>query len=194
MDLRDVELLQITPSSIAEDADIQALSAAIDPELRAVSDAILEAVILPRITQQPEAVLDALAWGFGLLSVDGWADADLARKRAYMQDVFGVYLRRGTVWAVRRALSIVHDADAILTEWWQESPPGDPFSYRVALEVGPSGITAQTIARVRQMLLYYAPKRAYIAELSTVTVAPAPMIAPAVLVSGTDTTIEEYIP
>lgn len=191
MDLRSVELLQITPSSIAEDADIQALSSAIDPELRAVAESILEAVILPRIMEQPEPVLDALAWGFGLLAVDGYGDADLDRKRAYMQDVIGVYLRRGTVWAVRRALSIVHDADVHLTEWWQESPAGDPFSYRVALEVGPLGVTAQTIQRVREMLLYYAPKRAYIAELSTVTHAPASMIFAAACTTGVDTTIEE---
>ena len=192
MDLRDVTLLDLCPPSIQGDADVQAICAAIDPDLRAVAVAILDAVILPRIAEQPEPILDALAWGFGLLEVDGWDDADLSRKRAFLLDVFRVALGRGTVWSVRRALSIVHDHTSILTEWWQESPPGDPFSYRVALEVGPGGITAQTLARARRLLLYYAPKSRYIAELSSVTIGPvAPTIAALAMTSGTTVTITE---
>lgn len=163
LDIRSASLLDFLPDSISADPEILALSKAIDPELQAVSAAILEAIVLPRAAVQSEVVLDALAWGFGLLEHEGWGTATIERKRALMAQVVALYKRRGTVWAVRRALDLLGEAYT-LTEWHQTG--GNPFTYRLQIIVSESGLTTAQLESARALVEAYGPIVAYPEEIS----------------------------
>jgi len=173
LDIRDasVSLLDFLPDSISADPEIRALSKAIDQELRLVSQALLEPVILPRISSQPEAVLDALAWGFGLLGVEGWDTATLARKRVLMAQVVALYRRRGTRWAVRRALDLLGEAYTLSV--WHETPPSPEWSYRLQILVGGGGLPAAQVARARELVEAYGQATAWPEEISALLAAEA---------------------
>lgn len=164
LDIRNASLLDFLPDSISGDPDVLALSAAIDPELRVVSAAILEALVLPRVALQSEAVLDALAWGFGLVRMVGWDGAPLAQKRALMAQIVMVYRRRGTTWAVRRALDLLGEAYTLTR--WHETPPDDPWSYRLQIIVGGGGLPAAVVASARQLVEAYGQATAWPEEIS----------------------------
>ena len=78
IDLRSARLIDFVPESIASDPEVVALCAALDPQMQAVSSAIVEAIILPRIAELEEPVLDAVAWGFKLDRLRVW---DVAQGR-----------------------------------------------------------------------------------------------------------------
>lgn len=188
LDIRNASLLDFLPDSIAADPDVVALSQAIAPELREVSAAILDAIVLPRVASQSEAVLDALAWGFGLLQYEGWGTATLARKRALMAQVVALYRRRGTTWAVRRALDLLGEAYT-LTEWHQTG--GDPFTYRLQILVGAGGLTTAQLERARELVEAYGPARAYPEEISALVAVDGDAAAVGVPVVGLDLTVSE---
>ena len=59
--LHDLSLQDILPSSIRDDYQVYAAAKALDPELQGVSRDIRETLILSRIDELPEAVIDLLA-------------------------------------------------------------------------------------------------------------------------------------
>ncbi len=106
-DIRDASLLYFVPEVIASDLEIIAISLAIDPELQAVGAAIIEANILPRISEQPEWVLDELAWAFRLNQLQIWDSATIEGKRALLVNIFEVRKKSGTRFAVRRVFDLM---------------------------------------------------------------------------------------
>ena len=56
--LLELSLLDILPPSIADDLNVQAIARSIDPEMQSVSRDIREALILSRIDELPEPVVD----------------------------------------------------------------------------------------------------------------------------------------
>lgn len=86
-----------------------------------------------------------LPWLASTLSVDAWNDAWTdAQKRAVIKASFLVHQRKGTVAAVRAALGAI-DLGVTLTEWWQETPPATPHTFRLDVEITTKGITEQEI-------------------------------------------------
>lgn len=75
----------------------------------------------------PKALLPWLAWA---VSVDVWDDAwSEAKKRKVIAAAPGVHRIKGTVAAVKRALS-AFDIEAEIVEWWQEEPAGRRGTFR----------------------------------------------------------------
>lgn len=63
-DIMQVKLIDLVPSSIRNDAQVQAAASAIERELQAVTEAISATLIMPRIDQLPEDVIDLLPGSF----------------------------------------------------------------------------------------------------------------------------------
>ena len=82
----DIYLIDLVPSSIANDAKIQALAEGADRELKAVQSAIPNVLILSRIDELPEEVIDLLGWQF---HVDFWDDSRWWRELANSFWCFG---------------------------------------------------------------------------------------------------------
>lgn len=82
----------------------------------------------PDIAEVPAAYLPARAEA---RSVDVWDPLwPDAIKRAVIVAAPTVHRHKGTVLAVKAALSALM-IDATVTEWWQESPRGEPYTFHV---------------------------------------------------------------
>ncbi len=80
------------------------------------------------VANAPSAILPDLAWE---RSVDVWDPAwsdDV--KRAVIDAAPEVHRHKGTVYAVKTALSAL-GVDATVSEWWQTSPRGTPYTFDV---------------------------------------------------------------
>lgn len=163
IDLRDASLLDFVPESIASDEEIIALSLAIDPELRDVGAAIVEAIIMPRISEQPEDVLDALAWGFRLNELQLWDSATVEGKRALLVNIFAIRKKSGTRFAVRRIFDLLSVTGQVV-EWFEEGGPA--FSYRLVILVTDVGVTAEQLGQIPELTHRFEPARAWLREIA----------------------------
>lgn len=85
----------------------------------------------------PETMLPWLAWA---LSVDIW-DSEWAelQKRAVIKNSISVHKKKGTIGALRTALDGL-GYDLTVTEWFQKTPAGDPYTFSIGLNVEQTGI------------------------------------------------------
>ena len=102
-DLLELRLSDILPDSIAGIQEVQDTAKAIDPEMLSVSQSIREALILSRIDELPEPVLDLLAWQY---HVDNYEPLSLPieQKRAQVRDAILIHRKKGTPWALKQEL------------------------------------------------------------------------------------------
>ncbi len=132
------------------------------------------------VADAPAAILPDLAWE---RSVDVWDPAwsdDV--KRAVIDAAPEVHRHKGTVYAVKTALSAL-GVDAQVSEWWQASPRGTPYTFHVdayakaRLYDGPL-LDARLIRVVFASVLHAKPEsRAF--DLTVVATFPAtPGLAP----------------
>lgn len=125
-DLQSVSLLDILPSNLIADEQINAAAQALDDELQKVTVAIRETLILPRIDELPEAVVDLLAWQ---LHVDFYDELkSLAEKRNAVKQSIAMHRIKGTRMAVELALHMVYESGEV-REWFEYG--GRPYYFRV---------------------------------------------------------------
>ena len=78
----------------------------------------------------PESLLPWLAWG---LSVDDWdANWPVEVKRQVIRESIRTHKIKGTRRSVENAVTAL-GSQIVIREWWQESPPRPPFTFRVIL-------------------------------------------------------------
>jgi phage tail P2-like protein len=125
-DIYNVDLLDILPESLKQDPQVQAMCAAITPQLQAVSNAIIECVLLPRIDELPREVLDLLAWH---LHVDFYnASYPVETKRQLVKNSLAWHKRKGTPSAVEELITAVF-GDGEVEEWFEYG--GQPYHFKV---------------------------------------------------------------
>lgn len=163
IDLRDASLLDFVPESIVSDPEIIALSLAIDPELREVGIAIIEATILPRIADVSPAVLEELGWAFRLNELQLWDVATTDAKRNLLVNIFAIRKKSGTRFAVRRVFDLVSVVGEVI-EWWEEAAP--PYTYRLRLFVDDVGVTLLQMTQISEVTHRFAPARASLTEFA----------------------------
>jgi len=80
----------------------------------------------------PAPLLPWLAWA---LSVDNWdPEWGEQKKRGTIAASVAVHRAKGTPDAMRRALAAL-GLRLEIVEWWQETPRGDPYTFRIAVTV-----------------------------------------------------------
>lgn len=112
------------------------------PQERAISLAVGRDVPTPiRGVWNPDTcpadLLPWLAWSFNLDTWDtNWTDE---QKRGAIKSAVSVHKRKGTIGALRAALDALgYDIDVI--EWFEKTPAGDPYTFRIDLTVDQVGI------------------------------------------------------
>lgn len=100
------------------------------------------------INTVPDELLPYLAYAW---SVDEWNDNWTAEtKRQVIRDSLWVHERKGTLGAVKRALSAMN-YDASIIEWFEKSPRGTPGTFSV--EVRPTtGIITDSLLQIRNVI------------------------------------------
>jgi len=129
--LLELSLYDIVPPSIAGDPQVKAMMTAIDPELQSVSRDIGETLIISRIDELPEEVIDLLAWQW---HVDFYELArTLEMKRAAVKESIAWHRKKGTVWAIEKALEMLGIKGTVI-EWWK-IPGAAPYTFAVEAEI-----------------------------------------------------------
>lgn len=125
-DLKNVDLLKLQTKYMQQDPTTQAMCAALTPQLRQVAGETKNCLIIPRVDELPEEVLDELAHE---LHVDWYdATASIEVKRNLIKNSDKVHMYLGTPFAVEQ---VVHDyfGDGYVEEWFEYG--GQPYYFRV---------------------------------------------------------------
>ncbi|MFW5497756.1 MULTISPECIES: phage tail protein I [unclassified Maridesulfovibrio] len=127
--LADLKLIDILPSSIAEDEQFQALAETFDKQLKGILASIPAIEIYSRIEEHEEPLLSLLAWQF---HVDHWdANWSVETKREAVKNSIKLHKKKGTPWAVEKAVEIATGERAEVLEWFNYD--GDPYMFKVAV-------------------------------------------------------------
>ncbi|WP_024831595.1 phage tail protein I [Ruminiclostridium josui] len=126
MQLGNIDLLKLQTKFMLGDKTTQGFCAALTPQLQGIAGIIKNCMLLARVQELPEAVLDALAHE---LLVDWYdATADISIKRELIKNSDKVHMYMGTPYSVEQ---VVQDyfGDGYVEEWFQYD--GEPFHFRV---------------------------------------------------------------
>ncbi|MBU2701696.1 phage tail P2-like protein [Sporomusaceae bacterium BoRhaA] len=125
-DIYNINWLDIIPPSISGDPQVQAISAAVTPELQQVSQSIRECIILARLDELEESVVDLLAWQYHVDFYDAALPID--QKRNLVRTSIDAHRHKGTPYAVELVVKAILK-DAIVQEWFDYG--GEPYYFRV---------------------------------------------------------------
>ncbi|GEA17731.1 phage tail protein I [Moorella sp. E306M] len=124
--IRDIRLADILPPNIAKDPKVSAAAQALDGELQAVTAAVDQCLLLARIDELPEPVIDQLAWQF---HVDFYEpDLPLEQKRSLVKGTLDWHRRKGTPAAVEELVTAIF-GDGEIQEWFEYG--GQPYHFKV---------------------------------------------------------------
>lgn len=126
--LAEINFADLLPSSIAGDEQFQAASSVLGEQLKAVTQSIPAALIYSRINELKEPLLSLLAWQF---HVDHWKpDWNLETKREAVKSSIKLHKKKGTPWAVSKAVEVATGEPAEVLEWFDYD--GDPYKFKVS--------------------------------------------------------------
>jgi len=134
----------------------------------------------------PASLLPWLAWAF---SVDGWdPNWSEAQKRATIKASYSVHRRKGTVGAVRRALAAL-GLNVTIVEWWQQTPKGDPYTFKISITTNQGGATADDMAKVMDVVNAAKNIRSHLASVALEVNSVASMYFGAITNTGNEITV-----
>jgi len=137
----------------------------------------------------PAALLPWLAWA---LAVDEWESSwSEEQKRSVIHEAIFVHRHRGTLGAVKRALSAVgYTID--IREWFDETPPGDPYTFRLDIDVSERGIDLPAQTEILRLVESAKNVRSHVAGLRLSGVSEADLFVGVALSYGTVTDIHPW--
>lgn len=182
----DILLNDILPDSIADNTEIKNAANIIDPELLSVSLCIREALLLSRIDELPEYVIDLLAWQY---HVDMYEPLNLPidTKRSLVRNAILLHRHKGTPWAITQSLTNMGFNYTQIKEWWDLGT--DPHTFSVSLEMRES-----MIRQAERYIKEYKPARSHLIELTCKLGIPEEVSAEELLNARSLTLINEKFP
>jgi phage tail P2-like protein len=134
-----------------------------------------------------------LPWLASASSVDTWqADWTDAQKRGAIKASLAIHQRKGTIGAVKRALAAI-GLGVKVQEWFNQDPPGDPFTFKLIFETDQTGIQFDDIAVILELVDNAKNLRSHLTEIvPIVTTRNQPSMATASN-SGTEVTVDQYL-
>jgi phage tail P2-like protein len=134
----------------------------------------------------PADILPWLAWAF---SVDEWDTTwTEQQKRDVIKNSYFIHKQKGTIGAIGRALQpLGYLVD--VTEWWQEMPEGDPYTFSVT--VGTEGVPVddELYAKAERLILQNKNLRSQLALLKVSSDVNGNLFVGAATGDGVTTTI-----
>ena len=131
--LSETKLTDILPPNLAADEGIAALAAVFDSQYRYLVENVEQPAIYARIDSLSGAQLDHLAVQYDVTPWrESWPDI---MKRSVIKATYMTLCKRGTVEAVKTAVSALGSAVNIV-EWWQTEPKGVPHTFAVVATLG----------------------------------------------------------
>ena len=126
--LSDIVLQEIAPPSINRDKNVQAVCAVIDVEMRNLAQQTRLVLLLPRLDELPEELVDELAWQYHVDFYD--YSADLTKKRNLVRQAIAWHKRKGTPAAVEEVCTAAFKTAKVFENW---EYGGEPYHFQVRL-------------------------------------------------------------
>jgi phage tail P2-like protein len=135
----------------------------------------------------PESLL---SWLARALSVDEWDSSWTAeQKRETIKRSVTVHRYKGTIGGVREALGAL-GFEVRVQEWFNQIPSGDPYTFRILLDVNQVPLDQDALGRIQNVLASAKNLRSHLDSiLPSITTRAGPTMA-GVLKSGNETCIE----
>lgn len=150
-------LLATLPAALAGDPKMTALAEAIAGLLVRQKEEIGWLSLYPQIGELDESLLDILARDF---KVDWWDnDYTLTEKRRTLQSSWQVHKMLGTKAAVEQAISAIYPHTTV-KEWFEYG--GQPYRFKLDINITDEGLDAGKQHRVMQRLNYYKNLRSHL--------------------------------
>ena len=125
-DLQSVSLLDILPPNLLADKQIYVAARALDDELQKITAATRNALLLPRLDELSEDVIDLLAWQW---HVDFYEPSmSIETKRQLVRESIAWHRIKGTKAAVEKMAQTVFKG-GVVTEWFEYG--GEPYHFRI---------------------------------------------------------------
>ena len=128
LELKDDCLQQILPGSIASDKNVQDVAKAISAKLQHINRQTELILLLPRLDELSEALIDELAWQYHVDFYD--YQADIEKKHALVRNAIVWHRYKGTPAAVEGVCTAVFRTARVF-EWFQYD--GEPYHFQVRL-------------------------------------------------------------
>lgn len=105
--------------------------------------------------------IHSLPWLAWALSVDEWDEAwEEATQRRVIAASIEIHRRKGTVGAVRAAITMLGHSGR-LVEWWQTTPPGTPHTFQAEVEIGNRGLGETAVTAIDRQIAAVKPARSH---------------------------------
>lgn len=130
VDIYSLKLENIIPENLLIDKNVKAILHALNPEGISISEKLSEALILSRIDELDEPVIDLLASQFHVDFYD--LAGTLKMKRESVKGSLLWHMKKGTQWAIEKALSMI----GIEAEFLHWHDTGDePYTFRIKAKI-----------------------------------------------------------
>ena len=152
----------LLPPSLQRDLSLHSLES-LQMRLNTID---LSPTVLYDFAQVHPSALVHLAEQFNVLGDAGWELADNDdKKRALLLEAIALHKRKGTPYAVKRALQLL-GVNATLTEWFAMQPLGTPHTFVVDAQVTEQPADAPAInplrsAQIQRVIRYWKPARSH---------------------------------
>lgn len=117
---------------------------------RAITLAIARDVPVPvrDVCNADKCQADLLPWLAWAFSVDEWdASWSDAQKRAVIKNSAEIHRHKGTIGAVKEALSAI-GVQAEVQEWFNQMPEGEPYTFKVMLGSSSDGVAQSALKKL----------------------------------------------
>ena len=167
--LDNLSFLEFVNPSGKQDHFFANAARALDPLLADIRSQIANNIILANLDNQSESTLYFLALYH--FNIDVWdLSYTFVQKLRLMKTAIQQKVIRGTPAAVKATLSIAFQSAKVI-EWWQDSPPGPPNTFRVLINdplVDPARVT-----QMINMVIKTKNARSWFAGISSFTATPS---------------------
>ncbi|MCP1605724.1 phage tail protein I [Pseudomonas citronellolis] len=163
---------------------------------RAAAQVGVQATDLPVILRSlwnPETCpLNLLPWLAWAWSVDDWSDAWSERqKRDTVKQALAVQRIKGTIGAVRRALGAL-GLPVRVQEWFNQTPAGQPYTFRLLLDVDQGALTKADLVKVLEVVANTKNLRSQLETVLLTVTSQAELTVATVTTLGSDLSVSGY--
>lgn len=153
-------LIRSLPDVLKNDRESGAMTAAFAKQLAETGYEIQNCILYARLNELPETILDLLAYD---MHID-WYDCNYSVeiKRQVIRNSVRVHKHLGTKYAVETALSDVFPGTTI-EEWFEYG--GDPYTFRIIIDVSESGATEAQLFYVLNKVKFYKNLRSHLESI-----------------------------
>ncbi|WMI72140.1 phage tail protein I [Aminobacterium sp. MB27-C1] len=185
-------LKDLIPASIAIDSQVKSATLALDDQLADINSHLIQTIILPRVDELSQEVLDLLLWEFHITLDEGAGLAvSVEEKRDLVKRAVEIHRLKGTKAALLRIFEML-SMRGVISEWYEYG--GEPYKFKVEiLELSERGLDEQTYVLLERLIDEYKNVRSWLDELNVyLTVRGAVPKVAMVSLCGEEITVYPY--